>query len=62
MLQRFAQVHEVDDSSQILTYCHEQGWSGGLPVVPPTDYLVAWFLGEIRVTDNDSPAVYSTLW
>lgn len=53
MLQRFTQVHEIDDPSQALTYCYDQGWSDGLPVIPPTDRLVARFLEEIRMTGDE---------
>jgi hypothetical protein len=31
-----ARIHEVeDDLLAAIDYCYEQGWTGGLPVVPP---------------------------
>ena len=35
------QIHEVpDDPVAAIEYCYEQGWTDGLPVVPPTPELV----------------------
>lgn len=62
MPQQFAQVHEVDDPSWMLTYCYAQGCLDGLPAVPPAHYLVAWFLEEAGIKGDDSLTVYHTLW
>ena len=36
-----AQVHEApDDPIAAIEYCYEQGWTDGLPVVPPIPQLV----------------------
>ncbi len=39
-------VHEVPDEAAGIDYCYEQGWTDGLPVVPPTEArveaMLAW--------------------
>ncbi len=35
-----ARIHEVSDEASAIEYCYEQGWTDGLPVVPPTDARV----------------------
>ena len=36
------QIHEVeDDLLAAIDYCYEQGWTDGLPVVPPEESRVA---------------------
>ncbi len=32
--------HKVDDLGDAIEFCHAQGWSDGLPVVPPTEVRV----------------------
>jgi hypothetical protein len=34
-------VLEVDDGTDLVEFCYEQGWTDGLPVVPPTPEKVA---------------------
>ncbi len=34
-------VLEVDDAVDLIEFCYEQGWTDGLPVVPPTQEKVA---------------------
>jgi hypothetical protein len=36
--------HEVPDTLEAIEYCYRQGWTDGLPVVPPTQELVHDFL------------------
>ena len=31
---------ELDDEMSAIAYCYQQGWTDGLPVVPPTTALV----------------------
>ena len=33
-------VQVLDNFNEIQNYCWEQGWTDGLPVVPPTEPLV----------------------
>lgn len=33
-------THEVADPAAAIEYCYEQGWTDGLPVIPPSDNLV----------------------
>ena len=35
-----ARSHEVADEIAAIEYCYAQGWTDGLPVVPPADHLV----------------------
>ncbi len=41
---------DIDPLLEAIEYCYEQGWTDGLPVVPPTPALVERFLAE---TDRD---------
>ncbi|MGH8987227.1 MAG: hypothetical protein ACRDXC_01340 [Acidimicrobiales bacterium] len=41
---------DVEPLLEAIEYCYEQGWTDGLPVVPPTPALVARFVAE---TDRD---------
>jgi hypothetical protein len=45
---------DVDPLLEAIEYCYEQGWTDGLPVVPPTPALVERFLAE---TDRDPDEV-----
>ncbi len=36
--------HEVPDTVEAVEFCYQQGWTDGLPVVPPTPERVAEFL------------------
>lgn len=39
--------HTVEDPSAAIEYCYAQGWTDGLPVVPPTPEAVGRFLDAI---------------
>ena len=40
-----ARIHEIDaDPISAIEYCYEQGWTDGLPVVPPETHLVEGML------------------
>lgn len=39
---------EAADPIAAIEFCYEQGWTDGLPVVPPTDERVAAFLGHLK--------------
>ncbi len=49
-----SQPVDVDPLLEAIEYCYEQGWTDGLPVVPPTPALVDRFLAE---TDRDPDEV-----
>ncbi|MBO9521508.1 MAG: hypothetical protein J7518_08225 [Nocardioidaceae bacterium] len=49
--------HEVADLWSAIEYCHEQGWTDGLPVVPPAEELVAAFTEEAGWQPDDVLAV-----
>src|SRR5579884_2679781 len=36
--------YEVPDTLEAIEFCYQQGWTDGLPVVPPTEARVAEFL------------------
>ncbi len=40
--------YPVQDASEAIEFCYEQGWTDGLPVVPPTEERVAEFLSTTR--------------
>src|SRR5438874_5104761 len=45
MVSELASVrHEVPDTLEAIEYCYRQGWTDGLPVVPPTEERVRQFL------------------
>lgn len=52
MAVEFQRLHEVDEVSA-MEYCFQQGWTDGLPVVPPTDRLVARFLDEVGLSGDE---------
>ena len=37
-------IHEVNDDTDLFEFCYSQGWTDGLPVVPPTPAKVTSFL------------------
>src|SRR2546427_11745651 len=39
---------EAADPIAAIEFCYAQGWTDGLPVVPPTDERVAAFLGHLK--------------
>ena len=39
-----SRVHEIDDLRSAIEFCYDQGWTDGLPVVPPTVERVQEFL------------------
>jgi hypothetical protein len=41
--------HVLDDPLAAIDYCYAQGWTDGLPVVPPTEERVAAFLDAARL-------------
>jgi hypothetical protein len=40
--------HEAADPIAAIEFCYSQGWTDGLPVMPPTDERVAAFLGHLQ--------------
>ena len=49
-----SRVRIAGSSREIQDYCWEQGWTDGLPVVPPTEDLVREMLSEYRGDPSDS--------
>jgi hypothetical protein len=49
---------DVDPLLEAIEYCFEQGWTDGLPVVPPTPGLVERFLSE---TDRDPDEILADI-
>ena len=43
---------DLDDPWQAIEACYEQGWTDGLPVVPPTEVLVERMLERGRADDT----------
>src|SRR5690606_23379697 len=43
--------------TELLEHCHRQGWTDGLPVVPPTAERVERMLGERQAQRNEVVAV-----
>lgn len=43
-VQLASRVLELDDAEDLVEYCYDQGWTDGLPVVPPTVQRVGEFL------------------
>src|SRR2546430_12201204 len=39
---------EAADPIAAIELCYSQGWTDGLPVIPPTDERVATFLGHLK--------------
>ena len=40
--------HEASDPVAAIEFCYSQGWTDGLPVIPPTDKLVSAFLERVE--------------
>jgi hypothetical protein len=51
-------VHEVEDSLDAIDFCYAQGWSDGLPVVPPSEPRV---LAMLAGTRRDPPEVVGVI-
>jgi hypothetical protein len=45
--------HEAVDPLAAIEFCYRQGWTDGLPVVPPTEARVAAFLGHLARERDD---------
>jgi hypothetical protein len=45
--------HELDDPAAAIEFCYEQGWTDGLPVVPPAEDLVERFLTAAGAGPDD---------
>lgn len=41
--------HRVEDTADLIEFCFQQGWSDGLPVVPPTEGRVRAMLDAVRL-------------
>jgi len=48
--------HHVEDGTDPIEFCFEQGWSDGLPVVPPTEARVRAMLQAVRVAPDHQVA------
>ncbi len=51
---------EFDDTLEAIEFFLDQGWSGGLPVVPPTEERVREFLGSAGVAPSEIVATVPT--
>ena len=47
-----SRLHEVDDAIDPIEFCFQQGWSDGLPVVPPTEARVRAMLAAVRLSPD----------
>jgi hypothetical protein len=45
--------HEAADPLAAIEFCYRQGWTDGLPVIPPTEDRVAAFLGRLARQRDD---------
>ena len=45
--------HEAADPLAAIEFCYRQGWTDGLPVIPPTEARVAAFLGYLARERDD---------
>ena len=45
--------HDAADPLAAIEFCYRQGWTDGLPVVPPTEARVAAFLGYLGRERDD---------
>ena len=52
--------HEVDDLDDAIEFCYRQGWTDGLPVVPPTEEKVRRFLEVAGREPDDVLGFYTT--
>jgi hypothetical protein len=44
--------HKVEDAADLVEFCFEQGWSDGLPVVPPTEARVRTMLAAAKLAPD----------
>ncbi len=44
-----SRTHQVEGTLDAIEYCYDQGWTDGLPVVPPTEERVREFLDYARL-------------
>ena len=44
---------EAADPLAAIEFCYKQGWTDGLPVIPPTEERVTAFVGNTRGRDRD---------
>ena len=44
---------ELADSEDVMEYMYQQGWTDGLPVVPPTEQKVLAFLKEVNIKPDE---------
>jgi len=42
-------LYDADSISAVQELYHSRGWTDGLPIVPPTEELVAKFLGAAKL-------------
>lgn len=52
-------IHEAEDFLAAVEYCHEKGWTDGLPVIPPTPELVERFLAEVGMPGDAEVGFYA---
>jgi hypothetical protein len=51
-------VVEVDDATDLVEFCYDQGWTDGLPVVPPTPERVAAALDATGLAPDEVLCTY----
>src|SRR5688572_11596 len=44
---------DASDPVAAIEFCYSQGWTDGLPVVPPTDKLVSAFLKRVELERDE---------
>jgi hypothetical protein len=44
--------HKVEDTADLVEFCFQQGWSDGLPVVPPTEPRVRAMLEAVKLAPD----------
>lgn len=54
--------HAVDEAVDPLDFCYEQGWTDGLPVVPPTEARVAAMLAGTSLAPDTVVAKVAPSW
>ncbi len=48
--------HVIDDETDPIEYCHAQGWTDGLPVIPPTPDRIHAMLEAVRLAPDHQVA------
>jgi hypothetical protein len=48
-----AKRHVVEETGDAIDFCYQQGWTDGLPVIPPTEERVRTFLAALGVASGD---------